>query len=414
MKKQLTFLFLFFIICTAQAQFGSLTKKLKDKINTKLEKLITPKATEIAADTIATTQGVVVYDETSQTTAKQKEKVGFPEMAPITFPKTGKFDLGSKLTYAVDYDFFLQHSLGQKAIAIARKNGFTGTNKEVFNNARTDSTTVTKIWTELMKGPLPADALEIQKKFQIAATFEAMALASTSVLITNDFVKSTIKGIGSSKQKPIFLVGFQIDGFSLVDLQQNAAKTVGTIMGVNYTLIEKDFNVGSLFAMAKLAEKNIEKKGATSEVILNQKAFGYNCNVARIIIPVQPEQERKNHVDNSSLWFHCLLNVNFDDLVNTNYDPKYKIIMELYYTHDLDNVLPKALTTQKNKLNAGGYFVGAILKDEAGNGVTYKMENFKALQKIDKGEFQIPAGYPIMTQEELNVKILEAMKNGAQ
>jgi hypothetical protein len=275
-----------------------------------------------------------------------------------------------------------------------------------------DTILVKKIWNELMLTNLPPDAAEIQQKFQTASLFEAMVLASTSVLITDNYIKSTVKGIGATDQKPIFLVGFQIDGFGLVDIQNNTSKNVGTMLGVPYTMVDPDFNVNSIFNMAKIGEQYIKKEGAKSEVVLNKKAFGYNCNIARVIAPVKPAKKGPNSTDDSSLWFHCLLNNNFDDLLNKNYNPKYQIVIELYYTHDLDKILPKSLISQKNKLNVDGYFIGAIIRDEAGHGVTYNLQDIKLLQKIDSGEFQIPSGYPIMTQDELTNKVLEKMKNG--
>lgn len=415
MKNGLSVLIMFFIITTSTAQFGAFTKKIKDKVNSKLETIITKKneSTTIASpnttETDTPNQEVVTNKKVIE---KQNETI--PAHKPIEFPKTGKFDVASKLTYAVDYDFFLQNSLGQKAIAIARREGLTGTNKEVFDTARMDSTMVKKIWEDLMSQQLPADAQEIQQKFQTASTFEAMVLASTTVLITEKYIKSTINGIGATNQRPLFLVGFDIDGFGLVDLQTNTSKNVGTLMGVPYTMIDPDFNVNSIFSMAKLGEDYLKKEGAKSEVILNTKAFGYNCNVARVIAPVKPVKKGTNSTDDSSLWFHCLLNGNFDDLLRKNYNPKYQIVIELYFTHDLDNILPRSLKSQKNKLNVDGFFIGAIVRDEAGHGVTYKLQEIKPLQKVDSGEFQIPAGYPIMTQDELTAKILDKMKNGAK
>lgn len=412
MKKSISFLILFFIITNANAQFGSLTKKIRDKVNNKLENIITKKTEPTPTESTNQTDVITSNEDINTNSIPKKAKEAIPEQKPIEFPKTGKFDLASKLTYAVDYDFFLQHQLGKKAISIARNKGLTGTDKEVFDKARIDTILVKKIWNELMLTNLPPDAQEIEQKFQTAGVFEAMVLASTSVLITDKYIKSTINGIGASKQKPLFLVGFQIDGFGLVDLKNNTSKNVGTLMGVPYTMIDPDFNVNSIFSMAKLGEEYIKKEGAKSEVILNKKAFGYNCNIARVIAPVKPVKKGTNSTDDSSLWFHCLLNNNFDDLLNKNYNPKYQIVVELYFTHDLDNILPKSLTSQKNKLNVDGFFVGAIVRDEAGHGVTYNLQDIKPFQKVDSGEFQIPPGYPTMTQDELTAKVLEKMKNG--
>lgn len=412
MKKSISFLILFFIITSANAQFGSLTKKIREKVNNKLETIITKKTEPTPTESTNQTDILTSDEDINANSIPKNAKGTIPEQKPIAFPKTGKFDLASKLTYAVDYDFFLQHQLGRKAIAIARNKGLTGTDKEVFDKARIDSVLVKKIWNELMLTNLPSDAQEIEQKFQTAGVFEAMVLASTSVLITDKHIKSTINGIGATNQKPLFLVGFQIDGFGLVDLQNNTSKNVGTLMGVPYTMIDSDFNVNSIFSMAKLGEDYMQKEGAKSEVILNKKAFGYNCNIARVIAPVKPVKKGTNNTDDSSLWFHCLLNNNFDDLLNKNYNPKYQIIVELYFTHDLDNILPKSLTSQKNKLNVDGFFVGAIVRDETGHGVTYNLQDIKPFQKVDSGEFKIPPGYPTMTQDELTAKVLEKMKNG--
>ena len=158
-----------------------------------------------------------------------------------------------------------------------------------------------------------------------------------------------------------------------------------------------------------MTKKQLKEEGAKSEVTLNKEAFGYLCNIVKIEVPVRPKKKASGKDDHSLLYMHSLLTNKPQDHINKNYNSQFKKVITLYYTHDLDNILPPAVVSSQNMTNVAGYFVAATITDENGLGVTYKLQNIAVNQEIDTGEFQIPAHYPVMTMEEMSKKVAATM-----
>jgi len=121
-------------------------------------------------------------------------------------------------------------------------------------------------------------------------------------------------------------------------------------------------------------------------------------------------------LSNSLLGLHDILADREDAVANDGqgqYNPSYRIIYEYYFTHDFDKYLPENLKNiETAAMREKGMCVGAAIEDENGNRAIYRITDVSTDQPIDKGQFQIPADYPVMTQDELKKAIRKKIGAG--
>ena len=345
----------------------------------------------------------------SAASTKASTELNTPTIVNIEFPKTGKKVSSTRLIYGVDYDFVLKDPVGQMALKIARREGVTGTDAQVLNKTRANSQLLAKIWQELGQKKLPSSSKNFQDRYAVSGFFESFALPGLTVEMTDNFIKTKTNTIPGLASKGALGTALSIDVVEIVDLDKNTSNLVGSGRGVLFNVPKKDFAVENIFALADMTKKQLKEEGAKSEVTLNKEAFGYLCNIVKIEVPVRPKKKASGKNNDSLLYMHSLLTNKSQDYINKNYNSRFKNVITLYYTHDLDNILPPAVVSSQNMTNVAGYFVAATITDENGLGVTYKLQNIAVNQEIDTGEFQIPAHYPVMTMEEMSKKVAATM-----
>ena len=331
--------------------------------------------------------------------------------SPI-FKTTGKSVNAVEVKYAVDKlaynDVLLQKPIIKKGIAIARKQGLSGTDGSVLAQVLEDPELFAQLASSL--GANSANASELQEVLEIiqpSMAFGAM-IGSFKYAITDSFVRGEMDDSPGSIGKSLFdKLGGAI---SIVDISAKKNYSISNYLNVVPAAVVTDVpDVKSVFEMTEYCKKLIKQAEVKPSMIGNTLIANYQSTGVRFEIPVKQGIDKNGKPDDGLLYLHCLFNNKWDDFTSKTYNPKNKIFLEMYYSHDLDKIVPAAITKNKGLLGFNGFFVGFRLKDEQGRFVTYAIKSINQNYTIDEGMFKLPAGYPIMTQEALNAEVLKKL-----
>ena len=355
-----------------------------------------------------------VTDTTYEEHSDQIEKHMAPEAAPTApkFEKTGKIVKAVEVKYAVDklayIDALLQKTVIVKGIALARKQGLSGTDRLVLVQVLEDPKLFAQLAGALSSNS--ANASELKDVYEIlrpSITFGAM-IGSFKYNITNTFIRGEMDDAPGSIGKSLFdKLGGAV---SIVDIGAKKNYAISNYLNVIPAAVVTEVpDVKSVFEMTEYCKNLIKHSQVKSSIVGKALIANYQSTGVRFEIPVKPGINENGKPDDGLLYLHCLFNNNWDDFESKNYDPKYKIYLEMYYSHDLDKMVPDAITKNKGLLGFDGFFVGFKLKDEQGRFVTYAIKDINPNYTMDEGMFKLPVGYPIMTQVALNAEILKKM-----
>lgn len=201
---------------------------------------------------------------------------------------------------------------------------------------------------------------------------------------------------------------------AITDLEKRKVYAIGSVMGVNFAKVDSMKN--SYGTLALIKEEYLNIKGVKIEPGTVTRFGDYRVVSEKITLPVRPYTEKgTGEKSDGLLYLHHLISGRHDFGGGTegqmHYQPSYKLVLEYYFTHDLDNTLPDLVTRDKPGMYGWeGVCVGAAMKDENGHTATWKLTNIQTGLQIDTGEFQLPAGYPVLTDEQLQEKIREKFK----
>ncbi|MBB6499256.1 hypothetical protein [Pedobacter cryoconitis] len=382
-----------------QAQFKGLLKKATDKIM----KMQSPKTSP---------------DSSSNTMENNGPSPAENQDAPVNkavqpaFPKTGKTVNAVGITYSVDLlansSALLQKPVIIKGLKIAKSQGITGTDREILKRVLEDPQLFGQIGAQLSNDPANAAGLnEVLDILRPAQTFGPLA-GDFHYYITNNYIRAELADSPNSIGKKLFdnLGGV----ITIVDLRAKKSYAISNYLNiVPAAVVEQLENFQYAFGLADYYKKILNQTDIHPSLI-GPKLFGkYQASGVRLELPVKPGIGKDGKPDDSMLYLHCVFNGKWEDLENKNYNPKYKLYLEMYYSHELDKLIPPAITQGKGLLGINGFFVGYTLKDENGRQVSYGIKSIDPSTAVDEGLLTLPAGYPEMTHEELETRILKKL-----
>lgn len=420
---------------SSQAQF----RKLIDKAKEKAVEVVLGTAPADTASTVTGTAPAEASTEPQASTAEasteppasaEADASGPPPPTTIDFPTTG---VTVRATHAViapvidgDVARIVATPAGQYGISVAKEKGLRGTDVEIFKqlldlkNARimeeVDSMVELKFpepedRDEASSSPLQGNNNPAWGGISAPSLYFAVMVGSFDLVMTNHFIKTTLKHDHFTMAQ-----AFGVNVVSISDLDKRMVYNIGSVLGVNYTSVKPfDTSSRSKSYSASMVLPLIKKQylGIKGLIVLPGAGgkFGeYNTTSEKLIIPVQPYTDPESHtVSNSLLALHDILSHRDDAAANDgkgHYDPSFKVIYEYYYTHDFDKYLPSRLRDLETaEMERKGMCVGAAIEDENGNRAIYRITDVSTDNQVDQGQFQIPADYPVMSDDELRKAI---------
>lgn len=426
-RALIIFTILFFISVSSHAQFKSLLKKAEQKA---VEKVLGVNADSSSAPAQTSPAAVPAPDE-PETTATQAGSVetasdATPETAslpkPVVFPATGDSvqALYGVFGPVVDADVakIAATPQGQYAFQLARQKGLKGTDVEVFQQMM--DLTHQQVMEDISQ--------EVEAKFPEGKSsangtlehsnpawggvsapsvyFEFM-VGSFDVWMNSRYVKASLRHDHATMAD-----AFGVNAIGITDLADKISYAIGSVLGVNFTLVHPldSGRMGDLYRTYGLVKKEyLGIPGIEIQPGTTGQYGNYHTVSEKITVPVAPYIDPETGKKSDALLaLHDILSGKHDATGSDvpHYSPGYKIIYEYYFTHDLDHYLPPQVRTAgaTGLSGAEGICIGAKIEDENGNSVNYRLTHVE-LSTVDKGEFQVPADYPVMTQVQLNEAI---------
>ncbi len=446
MRKLLLLLIpLFLLSFQSNAQFKKLIKHAKEKA---IEAVLgedndssQSEYPESATDSSEKGQSIepAQQNATQQNTEKEDANKMPPteEPKPIDFPKTGVMVTGIHGVFAPVLDGAAKKMAatpeGKYAFERARKKGLKGTNTEILNQLmETKNQKIAQEISEEVEARFPNEKPERQNTMtgnnpawggvsDPSLYFYAM-VGSFDVWITPHHLKFVM-----NHNHPTMADAFGVNAASITNFLTHKIYSIGSVLGVKFAkVMDLDSVAHNMYGTYGLIKD--EYMGIPGIKIASGEAgkFGkYNTISEKIVIPVRPFVDpHTGRKSDDLLYLHDVLSGKQDLTSHPHYDPSYTLTYEFFFTHDLDAYLSSLV---KSNLNPGilgkeGICIGAKIMDENGNSANYRLINIQKDVKLDKGEFEVPEDYPVMTDEELKEAIKKhfslknmfkrAMKNG--
>ncbi|MEO9021182.1 MAG: hypothetical protein ABI237_14285 [Ginsengibacter sp.] len=428
-KIFLLLLSLFILSSPSEAQFSKLIKKAKEKV----VHAVTGKDNAKDSDTSDKSQksaGSQTQENTDDTSIssddpqhESENKTQAPK--PVVFPITGDTVNAMHAVFApvIDGDIkkITDSPQGKYAISIARQKGLQGTDMEVFRQLLDPKNqALSEEISDEVKKKFPN---EKNKKENVSGNFNPanggfstpslyfeVMIGAFDVWMTNRYIKWATK----PSDHFTMAAAFGVNVIAITDLQTQMAYSIASVLGVNYTTVKSLDTVsqpyGPLAVMPFFKDQYQGIEGIKIEPGDPEKYGEFNCTTIKVTIPVRPYMDKELHEINKSLLsLHDILSGGDDMGANDgkgNWDPSYKIIYKGYFSHDIEKYLPEKMKEMVQNLKwKQGMGVGAAITDEKGNSADFRLIDITTDNKIDKGQFQVPADYPVMTQDELNTAI---------
>ncbi len=435
MTKKIILLFAGVLLLSApsQAQFKKLIKKAKkhavESVLGKEESDDNPNQ----ENKEKTTPEQASNSSSDQPNSQSEEGQHMPQPKPIDFPVTGDTIYALHGIFAPVLDGaaakIKQTPQGKYFFELAREKGLKGSDADILRESMdTENREIIQEINEKIEEKFPKasrKARKEQRKRQRkrrnlkkipgnSPTNPAWSGISVPSLAFWAYVGSfdiwfTPRYIKASMRHTHFTMAdaFGINMVSITDLLDNKAYGVGSVLGTQFAMVKDldtiEHNIYDAYGLVKSAYLGVP--GIEIEAGKAGMYGKYHTVSEKIVIPVKPYTDpATGKKSDGLLYLHDILS-DREDLGQhpPHYNPHYKLIYKFYFTHDLDKYLTKE---QKTKLANGitgkeGICIGAKISDENGNSANYRLINVK-VTPVDKGAFQVPDDYPIMTQQELN------------
>lgn len=455
MRKNLLLLVALVLVSfQSEAQFRNLLKKVEHKA---LENVLgdTP-SPQTQSENSQPEQKPENQNQDKETSANQSQENQIKPPPPIDFPVTGETVQATHCVYqwvidtAKIVNAISNTPQGKYAFDLARQKGLKGNDMDIFQQlldpknqdlmkeintqveakfpqARTAEGYSRKKWDNNEwsgEGTIPANNPDPGNNpawggVSMPSLYFSIWGGDCSIWITDRYIKTVME----SDHPTIFaLYGLQAAG--ILDLEKNISYAIGSVFGIKFTTVQKldttnkENSWMNILHTIGLAKNVWPVPGITFEPGKGGKYGPYNTFSEKMIIPVRPfTDQQTGRPSDALLQLHDILSGrnDADPSHKPHYNSSYKIIYEYYFTPDLNKEFPAGI---EEKLQQGvtgfkGFCVGARIEDEKGNSADYRLTNIQVDQKIDKGQFQIPADYPVMTQAQLNeaVKKQFSLKN---
>ncbi len=330
---------------------------------------------------------------------------GIPAQPAIVFPVTGKSISAALLEYGMDVENdvkkFAKTPDGKKAVQIARSKGMTGTDEEILLNLYKNPLMMQEIYGNNEESDSDDDA-SAQSATPSPALLMSIYLGSPVYTFTSDYIRADMTGNPMANM-------FGASPVTIIDLKGKVSYSVINLMGLSAAIkspVNHSTNeIGFTDYFLKITNAN------DASVTKKTGKFGeYQCAIHSIEVPVKEGKDADGKPDHSLYKMHALLSGDpqamLTDDKSIKYSPAYKLFIEACFTNDLDAKLPAQIDWNMERAQKNpGLMVAYILRDENGNEAIYKLKNVTLNQPVDEGQFQIPQGYDIVTQEEFDQKL---------
>lgn len=422
----------------SQAQFKQLINKAKEKAieavtgeSTQTDSRKQPVVKTTDTKTVSASPSGNAEGQDKENAPGNDQTASAP--AEIVFPHTGET---VKATHAYiapvidgDIEKIVATPAGQYGLSLARQKGFTGSDVEVFKRLLDpENQELTEEISEEVSDKFPRAGQDGSSGKPEAGKanpawggisapslyFEYM-VGRFELWMTNRYIKTTM-----THDHATMAQAFGVNLVTITDLAKKVSYSIGALLGVNFTTVKRldtgtaARGYGANRVVPLIKEQYLGIRGVKTEPGQGGKFGDYNTSSEKLIIPVQPYIDKDTHVkENSLLALHDILSNRDDAAANDgkgHYDPSYQIIYEYYFTHDFDQYLPEGIKEMVSATMATkGMCVGAAIEDEHGNRAVFRITDVTTNQDVDRGQFEVPSDYPVMTQEELNKAIRKKM-----
>lgn len=429
---------------SGQAQFKKLINKAKEKA---LESVIGVESTDSSSPSSTTppdaadepTEAQEAGDDSQASSRDPGQATATPQKPPeIVFPVTG---VEVKATHAVigpvidgDVRKITATPQGQYGVSVAREKGLKGTDEAVFKQLLAPANyALLEVVDSLVKAKFPGGGQDAGEQapgmaheganpawggISAPSLFFAVMMGDFDIWLTDHYIKSAMR-----HDRTTMADAFGVTGVTITDIDKRMRYVMGSVLGVNFTKVTAldtvegrgDFSASVVLPLVKQAYLGVQ--GVTIVPGEGGQFGPYHTVSEKLVIPVQPVVEPGDkYKSNALLFLHDILSNRQDAQANDgrgNYDPSYKVIYEYYYSHDFDKYIPSGLRQiETAAMKQRGMCVGAAIEDERGNRAVFRISDVTADQHVDKGQFQVPADYPVMTDEELQQAIRKKMGAG--
>lgn len=454
MRKPLLLLIpLFLFSFNSQAQFKKLLKKEEHKA---IRNILGDTASEAASsgNTPSESQNQAKPQQTDPVNHQHDEEVSQtpPKSKPIDFPVAGEEVSAMHGIYewivdtAAIANKIAETDQGKYAFDLAREKGLKGTNEQIFQQMlepenqeimeeidtavekkfpqkKTPKGYRTKEWQNSAWGgeaTLPAgtptpDDNPAWGGISVPSLYFSTWGGDFSTWITDRYIKSELRSMHDGR--PTIMGTYGLQAAEIIDLEKGMTYSIGSVFGVKFTKVgsldkgESDSATFLLLHTIGIAQKFWPVPGIKTEPGPSGMFGPYHTVSERLIIPVRPFTDpNTGKVSNALLVYHDALSGRDDagpDPNHNHYDPSYKIIYQYYFTHDLDKELPSGFFERYKAagFKTQGFCIGTKIEDEKGNAADYRLTHVQSGSSVDKGQFQIPEDYPVMTQAQINAAV---------
>lgn len=436
----------------AQAQFHKLLKKAE---HAALQKVLGQDSATSGEPSVSTQEqqpGANETDQEQSNTNREDSPQQLPPPQPIDFPKTGETTEGTHCTYQwiLDTAKIVQAisatEQGKYAFSLARQKGLNGTDEQLFQQLlKPENSKVMEDIEQEVEAKFPDKTAPAgyEKKQWSNGSWEGEGMipatnpdpgnnpawggvsipslyfstwgGNASIWLTDRYIKDEL--MNNNGDMPTILALYGTQATEILDLEKMITYSIGSVLGVKFTTIQpmdgsdNDSSGFRILHTIGVAKSFWPVPGIKYEQGKAGKFGPYHTVSEKLVIPVQPFTDPATGKRSDALLiFHDVLSGRHDsgpEPDHHHYDPSYKIIYEYYFTHDIDKDLPAGLLARYNDLGLGdkGFCIGVKIEDEDGNSADYRLTSIEPGQKIDKGQFQVPSDYPVMTQAQLQEAI---------
>ncbi len=450
-KYLLLFTALLFFSFSSQAQFKKLIKKAKHKA---IEAVLGDDLSDSTASSSPPQNNPPedADDQDPSVDKEEKEDTETPPMPkPIDFPVTGETVHAAQGIYewiidtAAIVSKIAQTEQGKYAFELAREKGLKGNNEQLFQQMMDPKNRemMEEIEAEVeAKFPEKKTPKGFQEKEWQNSAWAGQAIIPSenpdpsnnpawggvsmpslyfsawggdfNTWITDRYIKSELRTLHDGR--PTIMGALGLQAAQIMDLKNNMTYSIGSVLGIQFTKVshfdmQNDSAKFRILHTMGVAQKFWPVPGIKVEPGTVGKFGPYHTVSEKLIIPVRPFIDPSTGKEtNTLLVYHDALSGREDagpDPHHNHYDPSYKIIYEYYFTHDLDKELPQGLMERYKAAGFGdkGFCIGAKISDEKGNSADYRLTHFQPDVRLDKGQFQVPEDYPVMTDEELKAAV---------
>lgn len=383
--------------CKIYAQFGGLLNKAVEKLAGKVVEKSLPEKNE-ANGSIIDSDSIDDEDIENLLNKNMADR-------EIKFPETGKKVNAAILEYGYnlekDIETLAAHPNGKKLAAECRKYGLSGSDKEVIAAYLENPQLIAKMSAKAEEES--EEDYDISDNLKLSPAMLVKAFVGTFIYTyTPNYTRVELQ----KEEQPNSIMQMIGSSVVILDMEANVSYSLINTFGVKAAItspINNETNeLGFSDYFLKLYNTPDAKVSKRTD-----KYSAYNCQVHLIEIPVREGKDKEGKPDHTLHSLHQMLSGDFSpESEKVTYSPDAKIFIEAFFTEDLKNKLPKAITqNMKQAQKTPGVMVAYKIKDERGNEVIYELKKILFDQLVDEGQFIIPTGYEKMTDEQFQEKL---------